>query len=143
MDWVMVPVPEELADDVERLLFQLKFKDSMVQWTADLMRAHLLSLSDEARRAVFAVSAAALAGEPLEDIELAARLGVPQREIYAVLRDANDVTVAALGGDLIGVRQVDSVDDGAGGTRVRRVLIMMPLVAAMVRGESDLLAPEP
>jgi hypothetical protein len=132
MPWVMVPVPEELAADVERLTFQLRYRDTMMRWTPALMRDHLLSLADEPRVALLTVAARVVAGDPIDDVGLADHLGITVREVFGVVRDANDVTVAALVGDLIGARQVPIKGD-AGGTR--RVLNMLPLHAQMVRDE--------
>ena len=138
MTWVMVPVPEELAGDVEMLLFQMKYRSATGQWDADLIAAHLRSLATEPRAVLSAVAAGVLAHEPIEDVELAARLGVTVREVFGVVRDANDVTVASIAGDLIGAR-IEDVDDDRGGQRQRRVLFMFPWLAEMVvDGETQL-----
>jgi hypothetical protein len=60
-------------------------------------------------------------------------LGTTVREVFGVIRDANDVTVASLVGDLIGARQQEAAGGSAQGTR--RVLFMMPAYAQMVRDE--------
>jgi len=134
MTWVMVPVPEDLAGDVEMLLFQMKYRNATAPWDADLIAAHMRSLEAEPRALLSAVAAGVLAHEPIEDVELAARLGVTVREVFGVVRDANDVTVASMVGDLIGAR-IEAVDDGRGGQRQRRVLFMFPWLAEMVVDE--------
>jgi hypothetical protein len=134
MIWVMVPVPEELAPAVASLVFHLSFTASRQQWDHALMGDHLLSLADEPRAALFAVAAGVLAGDPIEDVQLAEQLEVSVREVFGVVRDANDVTVASLAGELIASR-LEQVDDGAGGERVRRLLYMLPSLAEMVRDQ--------
>jgi plasmid stability protein len=140
MTYVMVPVPEELAGDVEMLLFQIKYRNAAVQWDANLIAAHMRSLAAEARTVLTAVAAGVLAHEPIEDVELATRLGVNVREVFGVVREANDATVTSIAGDLIGAR-IETVDDGHGGKRRRRVLFMFPWLAEMVVDEEANPAP--
>lgn len=132
MTWVMVPVPEELAPQVEVLLIQLRFRAEVPQWDESLMSDHLASLAEEPRAVLSTVAARVIAGSPIEDVQLAEQLQVSVREVFGLVRDANDVTVGASPGDLLYSRQ-DEVDDGAGGTRRRRVLYMLEGLAEMVR----------
>ena len=125
MNWVMVPVPDELVPQIQVLLYQLRYKANVPQWGEDEMGEHLLTLADEPCGVLLAVAAGVVDNDPVEDVVLAEQFGVGIRELFGLVMEANDVTVRPIGGDIIHARR-DEVDDGSGGTRSRRVLHMLP-----------------
>jgi len=137
MSWVMVPVPEELADQVSMFVFQLKFRAEVPKWNDILMREHLASLADEPRAVLCAVAAGVRARDPIQDVHLAERMGVALPEVLGLVREANDVALD-VPGDLVHSRR-ENRDDGAGGTQPCRVLYMLDDLAKLVgTAEQDL-----
>lgn len=134
MTWVMVPVPDELVPQVQALLYQLRYKAQVPQFDEAAMGEHLLSLEDEPRAVLSKVAAGVVAGDPIEDAQLAEQLGVGLRELSGLVMEANDVTVRAFPGSIMFFRG-DQVDDGAGATRRRRVLYMLPGFAQAVANQ--------
>lgn len=127
MGWVMVPVPEELEPQVRVLLMQLTFQAALVQWDDASMYEHLRSLDDESRVLLCAVADGVLKGALIEDVALAEQLNVNVREVYGLVREAND----AAEGDLVYARAED-----AGGDQKRRVLYMLEGYAVLVRTQA-------
>jgi hypothetical protein len=111
MSWVNVPVPEELVDDVQALLFQLRFRSDVPRFDHVAMGEHLRSLAPEPLALVCAVAQGVVAGEPVEDVDLAERLGVTVRELYGLVSEANDVTVRPFQGNLVFVIREQVPDD--------------------------------
>ena len=134
-EMVMVPVPEDLVPRVSVLLFQLEYM-ACPQWNEALIGDHMLSLADEPRALVSAVAAGVQDGQPIEDAMLAEQLQVSVREVFGLVGEANHFTVGAPPGDLI-LALHEEVDDGAGGTRPRRVLCMLEGLAQMVHNRED------
>jgi hypothetical protein len=102
VDYVMVPVPEELADKV---LTYVSWKDAQAKAeppmaedldaaaTAEVL-ARVFERRDEASRALLAVTAdAALAGEEITIPEAARRADVTAREAIGILLEVNGVVV--------------------------------------------------
>ena len=139
MNYVMVPVPEELVAQVELLLFQLRGRRAAVtQWDDEAMGRHLLAIADEARAVLSAVAAGVLTDDPVDSAQLAEELQMSLRELFGVVMEANDVTVAPFAGALIFARRTQ-VDDGAGGTRGVRALHMLPGYAHAIRSQETVL----
>ena len=133
--WVMVPVPEELTEQVQVLLYQLRYQAAAgPRWDEEAMGEHLLALAEEPRALLCAVAAGVVAGNPIEDAALAERLGVTVREMFGLVMEANDVTVRPFAGNII-FAVSDEIDDGKGATRRRRVLHMLPSYAAAALNE--------
>ena len=133
MDWVMVPVPEELEPQVRVLLLQLSFQAALVQWDDDSMHGHLRSLDDDSRVLLCAVAEGVLKGALIEDVALAEQLNVNVREVYGLVREAND----AAAGDLVYARAEDAGENGK-----RRVLYMLEGYAVLVRRQAAALGLE-
>jgi len=132
MAWVMMPVPQELVQGVEILVLQLRYQSEALQWGNGLMGEHLQSLGDEPRALVSIVATRVLEGEPIEDVALAKQLQVSVSEVFGLVSEANHILVEATTGDLIHALH-QQIDDGAGGSRRRRVLHMHVGLAQMVR----------
>lgn len=113
VNWVMVPVPEELAEKVETLLFQLKFRASTPQWDDALMSDHIASLAEPPRALLAAVAAGVRVDRPPEAATLAAQLQVSEADLFRLVRECNQVTVGAHPGDLVHTRRDASTQDGA------------------------------
>ncbi len=138
MTWVMVPVPEELMQEVQILLYQLRGRANAPRWDDEAMGRHLLALEEEPRAVLSAVAAGVVAGDPVEATVLAERLGVSVRELFGLVMEANDVTVAPFAGALIFARR-DKVAGGAEAAQGRRVLAMLPGYAHAIREQESLL----
>lgn len=138
MDWVMVPVPEELTEQVQALLLGLSYKSALAQWDDDTIGEHMLSLEAEPLGVLCAVAGGVVDGEPIEDVQVAETFKVSVREVYGLVREANDVAGGAARGDLVHARY--EVVEDQGGSRGRRVLYMLGGYAAMVRNQETVLA---
>jgi hypothetical protein len=138
MDYVMVPVPEELVAQVELFMFQLRGRGKVAQWDDGAMGRHLLALADEPRAVLSAVAAGVVADNPVDSAQLAEEMQVSVRELFGLVMEANDVTVAPYAGALIFARRIQ-VDDGAGGTRGVRALHMLSGQAHAVRAQESIL----
>lgn len=90
--YAMVPVPEELFDDVNRHLLGLVMRaaGSLVQWSLDDVVALLDEADGEISEVVRAAAAATLSNTSLLDVELAGQLGISTRELSGLLREMND-----------------------------------------------------
>jgi hypothetical protein len=112
VEYVMVPVPEEL---VPKVLTFVSWKiaggpgalGAADEWSdaEEALVRGLGRLDDAGRSVVEAIAAAALAGEDIGVTEVARRVGVSKREAVGILLEVNNV-VAAEGGPSIsfGVR---------------------------------------
>jgi hypothetical protein len=98
VDYVMVPVPEELADKVLAYVSwkdaQAKAEPAMTEGLDAAVLARVFARLDDASRALLAVAAdAALAGEELTIPEAARRADVTAREAIGILLEVNGVVV--------------------------------------------------
>jgi hypothetical protein len=91
-NWVMVPVPEELAAEVHRYLLLNQMR-SNAGWTLDLVDKHLRGLQDDARALACAVARRVATGTTPDDAELAAQFGLSLREVFACAQELNEVAV--------------------------------------------------
>src|SRR5262245_17357008 len=91
--WGMVPVPEELQEQVQQFLMSLRFKQGSGGWTADLVDAHLRGLADDAQALACAVARRVATGTTPDDAELATQFGFSLREVFACAQELNEVTV--------------------------------------------------
>lgn len=107
----MVPIPEELLEQVGELLLKLRLGLDADPFDSTAMGEHLLSLDDAPRGVLLEVAAAVVAGQPLVDTELADALGISVRELFGLLTDVNDIRVRVFTGSLVFVdRHVDPND---------------------------------
>ena len=108
---VMVPVPEELLEQVDELLLKLRLGLEASPFDSTAMGEYLLSLDEQPRGVLLEVAAAVVAGQPLDDVELADILGITVRELFGLLTDVNDVTVRVFTGSLVTAdRRTDPTD---------------------------------
>ena len=138
MNYVMVPVPEELTAQVEVFLFQLRGRGKVAQWDDEAMGRHLLALADEPRAVLSAVAAGVVARSPVDAAQLAEEMQVSLRELFGLVMEANDVTVAPFAGALIFARRIQA-DDGAGGKREVRALHMLAGYAHAIAEQESVL----
>jgi hypothetical protein len=111
MSWVMVPVPEELVDEVQGLLFALRFRSDIPEFDVGAMGEHLLTLGPEAGHVMATVASAVVDGRGVEPSDLAQELGVSVRELFGLVAEANDVTVRKFGGNIVYVVREKDPDD--------------------------------
>jgi hypothetical protein len=137
VDYVMVPVPEELADKVLTYVTwmdaQAKAEPPMTDdfdaAAAAEVLARVFVRLDDASRALLAVSAdAALAGEELTIPEAARRAGVTAREAIGILLEVNGIVVNEGGPPLaFSGREVGS--STAGSPWDSHVIVVSPAIA--------------
>jgi hypothetical protein len=121
MPWVMVPVPEELTERVETLLFSLKFRDKAPQWDETLMTDHLATLAGPQQDLLAAVAAGVRAGRPPEAAALTDQLQISEAELFRLVRECNQVTIGSAPGDLVHTRREPVPEPGEG----ERVVVYM------------------
>jgi len=124
----MVPVPEGLVEQVETLLFQLKFRASAPAWDQRLMTDHIGTLDVSQRSLLALVAAGVRSHGAIEDTVVAEQLGLSVSDLFLQIRECNKVTVGANPGDLVHARQEAAV----GGGDPRRVLYMIVALADLV-----------
>jgi hypothetical protein len=135
MEWVMVPVPEELELPVlERILVLAMASSGKPAWTRELLSRHLQALDPEARALAYAVAEGVAAGKALDDAVLAERFGMSVREVVGLAQEVNDVTLEPFPGLILSVKYEK---DGEGAVGYRRVLTMNALVAAAVCEQAE------
>jgi hypothetical protein len=108
VEYVMVPVPEELADKV---LTYVRWKEAQASGTVpagerqdqgDAMARAFARLDESGRAMVTVIAAAMLEGDGLSVPEAARRTGVSAREAVAILLEVNNV-MASEGGPPLGL----------------------------------------
>lgn len=93
MDYVMVPVPEEHVVDVMQHVARLVARASVVPWDDEAIAA-VFDEVDEASRSVLSLAARSTsAGKDLTDDEAATAVELNVREIKAIVRDLQEVSV--------------------------------------------------
>jgi hypothetical protein len=126
----MVPVPAEHELSVlERVLVLGMSSSTGVSWTPELLGRHFDALAPDARALAHAVARGVVRNEPVDDTELADRLGMSVREVLGLAHEVNDVTIDPFPGGIVAVVSEKVEGEGAG---QRRVLRMNALVAAAI-----------
>jgi hypothetical protein len=129
-NWVMVPVPVEYELSVlERVLVLGMTASGGVTWSPELLARHFEALAPDARTLARTIARGVVSNQPMEDTELAARLGMSTREVLGLAQEVNDVTIDPFPGVIISVQSEQA--EGAGAAR-RRLLRMNALVAAAI-----------
>jgi hypothetical protein len=104
MSWVMVPVPEELAEEVQVLLMRLMFRANMPDWDLESLRAHADQLDDDALAVVTTVARASRTVGSVEAEDLTRSLGVGERELLGLVRELNETRITPAPPELVFVR---------------------------------------
>jgi hypothetical protein len=129
-NWVMVPVPAEYELSVlERVLVLGMAARGGVTWSPDLLARHFDALAPEPRALARTIARGVVTNQPIEDAELAARLGMSVREVLGLVQEINDVTIEPFPGAVVSVQREKAEEESAG---YRRVLRMNALVAAAI-----------
>lgn len=132
MDYVMVPVPEDLVVDVMQHVARLVARASVVPWDDESVAA-LFDEVDEASRSVLSlVARSTTAGRELSDEDTAEGLELNVREIRGIVRDLHDAAQRGKRAPILALREV-SVVLRNGRTVQKRLFTMTDAVARAVR----------
>lgn len=115
--WVMVPVPPELVEPVQTLIFRRRFEEAVTRWSPGDAAQHVAGLRDGARAAARAVATATVAGRSIAFDDLATTLGASPAELRALLLEVNTVE-----GEARRWPMIDRFGDGGGELRMDEVL---------------------
>jgi hypothetical protein len=121
-DVVMVPVPEQLVDDVHKFLLMAQFRAAGTGWTAELVDTHLRRMPDDARALACTVARRIAAGSTPDDAELSVQFGISKRELFACAQELNEITIEPHPGFFLYALRDDE----------RRVFTMSEACAALV-----------
>ena len=120
VNWVMVPVPEELAEEANAFLVRLRMQALLPMWDVESATEHLSRLDDDQRAALAAIVRSVLSTGPVTATDLADTLGISEREVLGLVSQLNEVRVSPPRGELVYVRS----DEG-------RSLHMFDVIAAV------------
>ncbi len=132
----MVPVPEELVDDVVQLVARLNMQGgsaaSFKPWDAPAIERFFIEASEETRTLLSVVARASLAGKQVTDQIAADFMQIGITEALKVLREMNVSLRRAQRMQLV---EVDVLSEPlpSGRMREKRFLTMKPKIARMVR----------
>lgn len=132
MDYVNVPVPEELVVDVMSYIARLVARSSVVPWDDDAV-VQLFDEVDEASRAVLAfVARAAATGKDVSEEDAAKAVELNVREIRTIVRDIHEIAQREKREPIVALREA-SVVLRNGRTVQRRMFVISEAVARTIR----------
>lgn len=102
--FVMVPVPEELADEVQLLLFRRPFTRAVAAWATDEVVDHVVGLRDRARSVVVEVAERTVRSRSVELAVVADALGISDPEIRGLTQELNETPPERLRWPLIDIK---------------------------------------
>ena len=146
MDYVMVPVPEEHVVDVMQHVARLVARASVVPWDDDAIAA-VFDEVDEPSRSVLSLAARSTsAGKDLTDEDAATTVELNVREIKAIVRDLQEVSVREKREPILALREAIVVLRN-GRSVQKRLFTMTEAVARAIRAHEraslgDLVAPD-
>lgn len=91
MSWVMVPVPEEMAPQIEGFLMAITLRERTPPWDPAHIRAHRSSLSPAARALLDTVVAVALEDRTIDEPALARLFDVDVDRVFELTCEVNEV----------------------------------------------------
>ena len=127
--WVMVPVPEELAQQVQQFMMFLGMRAGDTSWNADLIDTHLRGLDHDAQALACVVARGVAAGTTPSDSELADRLQLSKREVLALAQELNEIDLEPSPGLFLYALRTSDVRPGS---RAGRLFHMDSACAALV-----------
>ena len=136
MPWVMVPVPEEHAQEVMQYVVNLATKgatkQTLEEWDDEAVEKFFFEADEAARSLLSVVARGVLAGKDVTDQMAADFVQLNGRETGAILREINE---AAKSAGRRGLIKFDTVSEATpnGRLREKRTLTMSEDLASMVR----------
>jgi hypothetical protein len=132
MPYVMVPVPEELVQDVMQFILREMARASLETWDSESI-SELFHGVDEASRSLLAYTArASMSGTDITEGQAADMMQLRQREVVGIVRELNERATKANRPTLVAARTVtETLPNGR--TVEKRVLWMNDEVAPLVR----------
>lgn len=146
VDYVMVPVPEEHVVDVMQHVARLVARASVVPWDDEAIAA-VFDEVDEPTRAVLSLAARATsAHKDLTDEDAATAVELNVREIKAIVRDLQEVSVREKREPILALRE-STVVLRNGRSVQKRLFTMTDAVARAIRAHEraslgDLVPPD-
>jgi hypothetical protein len=110
----MVPVPEELSQQVQQFMMFLGMRAGDTSWNADLIDTHLRGLDHDAQALACVVARGVAAGTPPSDSELADRLQLSKREVLALAQELNEIDLEPSPGLFLALRSTTRASETAG-----------------------------
>ena len=142
VEYVMVPVPEELADDVARFMMvtdMRRVSEVSTEVDMDAVLAFVPALDPRCRTVFSALANAMLAGDNLSIGELSRILGTPGHETFGVVHQLIELVWAVFGPTLSLVAgSAPDVQNGRLDWDERLVFIWRDLADAVVAAEEQL-----
>jgi hypothetical protein len=135
MPYVMVPVPEEHVQDVMQFVVRMANQATLEPWTQEALSQLFEEIDEPARALLSAVAKGVIGGQPLNEADAAAVVGMTWREVSGMVRELNDVAASQSHPALVGRRSV-STKLPNGRTREVRALLIDEEVAPLVH-EAD------
>lgn len=132
MPYVMVPVPEEFAAELQNFLMSLALRAQFEQWSDESVRAVYDEVSVEAQAVLTAVGSSILAVHEPSHLEIATATGLAPDAVLGCVEEIGESSRARKASPLVLISSVWST--GADGSRrERRVLAMTPPTAMAIR----------
>lgn len=134
MSYVMVPVPEQLAEEVKRFALKLAVVAAFSKWELPALR-QLLELSGaQARSVIVTMARGNLEGVAMSAEDVGAALGMSSDQVVETATKVNETCRANRWPDLV-LMKSEPEDDGDGGQHVVRRFLLNANVARMVSAE--------
>ncbi len=131
MPYVMVPVPEEHVQDVMQFVVRMASQATLEPWTQDEVAQLFDEIDEPARALLSAVAKGVIGGNPLNEADAAAIIGMTWREVTGMVRELNEAAASRSHPALVGRRSVTTTLPN-GRTRDVRALIIDDEVAPLV-----------
>lgn len=132
MPYVMVPVPEELVEDVMQFILRAIARASIEPWDAESISRVFLDVDEGARSLLAFVARAAADGSDLDAAEAARKIQLTVREAMGIMNELNTISRDENRSTLITARTVtDRLPNGR--VTDKRMLNMEPEVADLIK----------
>ena len=132
MDYVMVPVPEDLVVDVMQHVARLVAQASAVAWDEDAAASFFDSVDESERSLLAIVARHVVADKDLSEEDAATSLELPVREVRSIVRDLAQTAKTENRRPIVALREVTTVLRN-GRSVERRLLVMDSQIARTIR----------
>lgn len=132
MDYVMVPVPEEHVVDVMQHVARLVARASVVPWDDEAVAAVFDEVDEPSRSMLSLAARSTSANKDLTDEDAATSLELNVREIKAIVRDLQEVSVREKREPIVALREATVVLRN-GRSVTKRLFTMTEPVARSIR----------
>ena len=132
MPYVMVPVPEDMVQEVMQQIIRLQRNASLAEWTGESVAAFFDEIDEDGKAFLSTVARATTAGKDLAMADVASVIELNVRETAGIHRDLTELAAERNHMPLVNQRDVTEVLPN-GRMQEKKAVTMDVEVAAMVR----------